>query len=232
MLTQKLTLLTEDCDAKRELRLSRLFQLLQEISIADTEALGYPREKTLDKGLLWVLGKQRVEISRLPVYGEKVVLTSSPGKRIPFLFPRHCVMETEGGELLLKASSVWALIDQKTRVMVNPEEHGVVIEGKEEGGEIPFQFPMKSFPLMGRVCFQAEWRDCDLNGHLNNTAYLDKAENLIPIPFLLSFSPKEIEIAYRKEIPLGEKTEVSYGEENGTYVFSCPEFFLRLLFQR
>ena len=77
---------------------------------------------------------------------------------------------------------------------------------------------------------KASWRDCDLNGHMNNTAYLDEAEDLIPLEYLKSHVPSAIDIAYKKEIPLGEEVEVSYGDEGGVYVFSCPSFFLRLTF--
>ena len=40
MFSRVFRLLTEDCDVNKNLRLSRLFQFLQEISIADTERLG------------------------------------------------------------------------------------------------------------------------------------------------------------------------------------------------
>ena len=65
---------------------------------------------------------------------------------------------------------------------------------------------------------------------MNNTAYLDEAEDLIPLEYLKSHVPSAIDIAYKKEIPLGEEVEVSYGNEGGVYVFSCPSFFLRLTF--
>ena len=230
MFSRVFRLLTEDCDVNKNLRLSRLFQFLQEISIADTERLGYPREKTLDKGLLWVVGKQRVEIKRLPVYGEEIRLETWPGEKTPFLFPRHYAIYGNNEEPLVKASAVWTLISEQNRMMVNPKDHGIVIEGEARGGEIPFQFPMKSFPLLGRAMLKASWRDCDLNGHMNNTAYLDEAEDLIPLEYLKSHVPAAIDIAYRKEIPLGEEVEVSYGNEGGVYVFSCPSFFLRLTF--
>ena len=54
-------LLSSDVDAQQRLRLSRLFTFLQEASIAHTTALGMGREKTLDKGLLWIVTLQQVK---------------------------------------------------------------------------------------------------------------------------------------------------------------------------
>ena len=51
----------------RRLRISTMFEWFQEGSITHTEELGCGREKTLDKGLLWVVTLQRAEIARLPI---------------------------------------------------------------------------------------------------------------------------------------------------------------------
>ena len=56
---ETLKLRSRDVDMHRRLRTSELFKLLQEASIRHTEALGMGREKTLDRGILWVLLMQR-----------------------------------------------------------------------------------------------------------------------------------------------------------------------------
>ena len=86
-------ILSSDTDANRALRLSRLFTLLQEASIAHTTLLGMGREHTLDRGLLWIVTLQRAQISRLPVYDERIVLKSWPGKTMHLLFPRYYRIE-------------------------------------------------------------------------------------------------------------------------------------------
>ena len=53
--TERLTLRSKDVDMFRHLRTSEFFKLLQEASIRHTEQLGMGRDKTLDKGILWVL---------------------------------------------------------------------------------------------------------------------------------------------------------------------------------
>ena len=82
-------LLTSNCDVNRKLKLSELLNWFQEIAIRDTEEHGMGRDKTLDRGLLWVVTGYRIEINRLPVYDEHVTLTSWPGKTIHVFFPRY-----------------------------------------------------------------------------------------------------------------------------------------------
>ena len=115
-------ILSSDTDANRALRLSRLFTLLQEASIAHTTLLGMGRERTLDRGLLWIVTLQRAQILRLPVYDERIVLKSWPGKTMHLLFPRYYRIEDEQGHALVAASALWALMDERTRRVVFPEQ--------------------------------------------------------------------------------------------------------------
>ena len=107
--TERLTLRSRDVDMFRRLRTSELFKLLQEASIRHTEQLGMGRDRTLDRGVLWVLLMQRAEIARMPEYDERIVLRSWPGKTMHLLFPRFYSLETEAGEELVKArpSGAW-----------------------------------------------------------------------------------------------------------------------------
>ena len=63
-------------DMRRKLRTSTLFEFLEEASIAHTEALGMGRDKTLDKGYLWVILQQSLSFTRTPSYDETILIRS------------------------------------------------------------------------------------------------------------------------------------------------------------
>ena len=175
--TERLTLRSRDVDMFRRLRTSELFKLLQEASIRHTEQLGMGRDKTLDKGILWVLLMQRAEITRMPEYDERIVLRSWPGKTMHLLFPRFYSLETEAGEGLVKASALWGLVDAKTRKAVFPERYGVEIAGMENGEEIELPGPIRKLDCDREKRFEVPYSYVDLNGHMNNTRYFDLAED-------------------------------------------------------
>ena len=58
--TVRKKMLADDVTMFRKLRPSVLLRLIQEISIAHTEALGAGRAKTLDKGVLWVVARMKI----------------------------------------------------------------------------------------------------------------------------------------------------------------------------
>ncbi len=197
------TILSSDTDAKRRLRLSRLFTMLQEASIAHTTELGMGREKTLDRGLLWIVTLQKAEIVRLPEYDERIRLKSWPGKTMHLLFPRYYRIEDEKGSELVSASALWALMDEKTRRVVFPEVYGVKIRGVHTGKEISFPSAPKT-PSAGETGeFAVPYSYVDLNGHMNNTRYFDLAEDLMPRE-LRERPVREVLAEYSKEAREGD----------------------------
>ena len=209
---QELLLRSKDVDMFRRLRTSELFRLLQEASIRHTEQLGMGREKTLDKGLLWILLQQRAEIARMPEYDEQIVLKSWPGRTMHLLFPRYYSVETAAGEPLVKASALWGLVDADTRKMIFPEKHGVVIEGVVTGEEIALPATPAKIPCDRQRRFTVPYSYVDLNGHMNNTRYFDLAEDSIPAA-AQGRALSSVLIDYANEARCGQELLVSFGCE-------------------
>ena len=213
---EKIHLRAKDVDLYRRLRTSELFRLLQEASIRHTEQLGMGRDKTLDKGILWVLTQQRCEIRRMPEYDEHVLLKSWPGRNMHLLFPRYYSMETADGEPLLKASALWCLVDAESRKVVFPEKYGVRIEGAETGEEIELPRPIRRMDCTEKRGFTVPYSYVDLNGHMNNARYFDLAEDSIPAA-AAGEKLRLICAEYSNEAHLGEELQLHWGREEGRY---------------
>ena len=214
--SREMLLRSRDVDMFRRLRTSELFRLLQEASISHTEELGMGRDKTLDKGLLWILLLQRADIDRMPEYDEKVVLKSWPGKTMHLLFPRYYSMDTVDGEHLLSASALWGLVDQNTRKMIFPEKFGIEIEGVVTGEETALPTAPLRMECTESMSFTVPFSYVDINGHMNNAHYFDLAEDYIPAA-ANGEALKSIQIEYSNEARFGESFTVSWGSSGGTY---------------
>ncbi len=214
------------------LRPSSLLRIFQDITVEHTELLGLPRQYTLDKGLLWVVAKQHIEIKRMPKYDETICVSTYPSKTMHVLFPRTCEIRNDKGELLVKGTSIWALIDIKTRKMINPNEHGIAVTDMSEGRE--FNIPLSNkipFDLPNEGEIHAEYSFCDLNGHINNTSYLDIAENMMPIDFLRDHDLNLIDIKYIHEVKLGDTLPIKYGLIGESYYFVNNAFQLEMKYK-
>jgi len=214
--SEELLLRSRDVDLYRRLRTSELFRLLQEASIRHTEELGMGRDKTLDRGVLWVLLMQRAEIARMPEYDERIVLKSWPGRTMHLLFPRYYSLETSAGEPLLKASALWGLVDERSRKLVFPEKYGVEIEGVSSGDEIALPGAVQPLDCSEEREFTVPYSYVDLNGHMNNARYFDLAEDCIPAA-AAGQRLKLICTEYPNEARLGERLRLRWGRREDRY---------------
>lgn len=215
---------SSDVNRFQRLRTSVLMRMLQEAAIAHTEELGMGREKTLDKGLLWIVSLQRTEILRMPLYDEKVIVRSWPGKNMHVFFPRYYELTSENGsEVFVLGSALWMLLDEKTRRFVFPETYGVTIDGCVTGREIALPSTPKTLPLTEKSSFTVPFSYVDLNGHMNNTRYYDLADDLLPFE-KSGRQLKGLSIEYLHEIREAQRIKLLYGfDESGDSAFLTGE---------
>lgn len=229
MYSEKRKILSIDVSANKLLSISRLLSLCQELSIEDTTLLGVGKDKTLDKGLLWVIGKQRYKINRLPEYDEEIELKSWPGDTLKALFPRYYQI-TKDDTILIEGIAIWSLIKKTTRNFILADDYNINIKGEKNGNELPF--PKRLIPpkVKNTKVLKADYSNCDLNGHLNNASYVSFILSLIPVSFLNKHTPKVLEIDYDKEIKLGQEVIVNYGKIKNDYWFYNEYFTIKLGF--
>ncbi len=198
-----------DVDPLRRLRPSRLFGFFQEAAIAHTVELGFGRDKTLDRGYLWILSLQEARIGRLPEYDDDIVLESFPGEIMHAFYPRHYRVSLASGEPLLTASALWLLMDSKKRAMTFPEKTGIMIPGGTPSWETFLPAPPKLPEGQESKSYSVPNSSLDINGHMNNARYLDLAEDLSPLP-LLKKDLKLIRAEYSGEARGGEQILLKY----------------------
>ncbi len=205
-----------DVSLFRKLKISRMFEFLQEASIAHTEALGAGREKTLDRGLLWVVMQQEMKIMRLPEYDEEIRIVSWPGNTMHVLFPRFYRITDKQNHLLAEGSALWALMDQETRRMVFPEHCGILIEGTVTGDEYPLPSRIGAEETDESIAVTIPFSWCDLNGHMNNTRYFDLMDDLFQNGREYE-TPRLIRTEYHQEVKNGEELTVQRAVKNGSF---------------
>lgn len=213
------TVSISDVDPARNLRLSALFRLFQEVATAHAACLGAGSGAALDKGILWVVTAQRAHILRMPRYEEKVKLSTWPGKPTHAFFPRYYRVRGEDGAPLAEASSVWVLMDAVSRKMILPREGILDLPGVVTGEETALPTPPRMGTFTGESVFTVPYSYLDLNGHMNNVRYFDLAEDLTP-PELRARPIREVTVKYGGEARLGERLDLQTGREEDAWFLS------------
>jgi len=231
MYEEKILIRSHHVTSSRQLSFSRLLEFFQDATINRLEELGVGRDRTLDKGLLWVIARQKTEIRRMPVYDETVTLRVWALETMHILFPWQYEVEAEG-EVVISGSAVWALIDREERHFVFPEKHEIYIEG-ERPGQPSLASYRHDFSAEAEVThLKPRYVDLDLNGHVNNCRYFDIIWDLLPRQMQTISHPVRLEAEYLREVCSGEWLEIYHEESAGAWHFEGrsldPRFRIRI----
>lgn len=222
--TQDFIITTDDIDMNGEWKLKSIFTLMQDVAELHCRAYGYGYKDLKAHNLGWVCLRYRVDLRRQPGLFEKVRITTWPGPVRLNIFPRMFAVYDEKDEMVLRASSRWAIIDLSERVMVNPVERGMPPGPDERTDGLP------DLKITGRLQkpdapvevspFTPRYSDLDMNGHVNNTRYLEWLVDHMPPEDHAVYRVSEIAVAYRRELRCGDHLDLHMIRDGDRLYFS------------
>ncbi len=202
-----------EVDFNLDTKLSNIFLFFQEVSSIQSEVFHIGKADTLDKDLHWVITRFNVEITRLPKYGEHIKVLTYPGSSNILFFNRHYRILDEKDNVLVKASSIWCVIDDKTHMVKKDPFNGLKLPVVNMEDELPL--PNKVTYKEGKLEYKKTIRysDIDLNNHLNNTRYIELIQDAFDIDFYKSHKLTTLTINYLSELKLNDEVSIYKDED-------------------
>ena len=208
MLYEKEYLLrVSDFDKNDLLRPSAILDMFQSVAEEHARILDIGYEELLAKNCVWVLLRTKYDVLKQVVFGtEKVVVKTWPLPQGKADYDRDYAIYSTDGELLVKGSSKWCIINYETRRLV----FGANV-AYPTGDEI---YPVKNyeqglkkiadFSLDGAQEFLGFAGDSavDHNGHVNNVKYCDFILDALSLE--KGVSVMGLEINYLNELQIGK----------------------------
>ena len=211
---------SSEVDIHQTLKLSSLLKILQDLATEGSKILNAGTDKTLAKGYLWVFSKLQININRLPRYEETVNLSTYPNEMMHFIYPRTFEIKDLDNNMLVKATSMWCLIDTNTRKIVLPSETGVGVKSDIKADPMTKIVAKDNKLIESRI---VKYTDLDLNKHLNNTRYLDFICDLYDSKFFIDHRINKINIAFHQEVKEGEIVDIYASSDNNYFLFKVNE---------
>lgn len=194
------------------LSLHALFNYFQDIASDHAAKLGYGRDELLKQNHFWVLSRIYAEITTLPLWGEKVRLTSWPRGTDKLFALRDFEMKSSGGQLLARATSSWLIIGRDSKRIQRPDSNLTRLNSALPGETGILRNAEKIEPLVAggqsSPRFNVRTSDLDVNLHSNNSSYLNWVTDTYDLDFVLRNAPLSVEINYLSESRFNDTVEI------------------------
>ena len=222
--TEKYRVSAQDVDLERIASPTAIMRFMQDTANCHMEGAGPSYDELFDSGRAFVIARFAADlIAPLRSHDEITVETwAAPSRAASF---NRCYRVLRGGEVIAKATSVWALVDAASGSLLRVEDCGIDYgcdEALEVGAPIRFRIPAgATLTEAGRHL--VTYADVDVNRHMNNTKYADLLCSYLPAkngesPFDAE-RVRELSIAYSAEAPLGGEIAITHAECDGAHYF-------------
>ncbi|MDR1414365.1 MAG: acyl-ACP thioesterase [Odoribacteraceae bacterium] len=204
-----ITICNHHADIRGTLGVKTLCDLFNDVANEQTTALGVDVDTFNAAGITWMLHRIRLLLPRLPARGQQITIATWPsGADRLFAFRDFAVRDTSG-ELLVRATSEWMVIDLHRRRPVRLPASVLAMAATHEGvtRELGFTLSPKgdttaplSTATTGRRRFVASYDTIDFNRHVTQASYVGWVAHALPFDFLNTHLLEEMEVLYEREI--------------------------------
>lgn len=202
------------------LTLESLLDYYQDCSTFHSEDIGLGVEYLKEKHMVWVLSSWQIVVERYPGLCEKVIIGTAPYEFKGFVGYRNFWMETESGERVSYANSIWSLMDLDKMTPAKPPEE--MLTGYALAPKLPMDYAPRKIVIpeggIEQEKIQIKMHHLDTNGHVNNGQYVRIAAEYLP----KNFQIRQMRAEYKKPAVLDDNicALVASSEDQTLYTIS------------
>lgn len=223
--TQTYTICRHDGDHHGNAKPGALLRYGQQIATMHAEAAGLNDELYAATHTAYVLAKLALHIDRTPRVDETLTVTTRPerckravNKRITFFYDA-------AGQQVAVLDSRWVLIDTDKRLILRKHPEAFNDCWAED---VPFELPMKMVKAVPEDCapageYTATYSRCDMNGHMNNTRYVDILCDALPWNVWDEGEVRDLKVYYHREVPRGASFALLQAQTGEKQYYFCGQ---------
>ncbi len=198
-----------EVDSKGKLSLESLLDYFQDCSTFHSEDIGVGLGYLEERHLAWVLSAWQIVADRYPKLCERVRIGTAPYGFKGFFGYRNFLMETEEGEKLACANTLWTLMDMEKMYPAKPTKE--MLEAYEIEDKLPMDYAPRKIALpmeggVGKEPLEVARRHLDTNNHVNNGQYIRMAKEYLSAEYMeRDMFLRQMRAEYKRQAHLGDK---------------------------
>ena len=202
-------------DMNGHIKLPSLILLSLQVSGSQSAQLGVSDKEILEKyNLVWIITEYDIDVIRLPRFAEEITIeTEALSYNRLFCYRRFTIYD-ESGQAIIQMLATFALMDRDSRKVHSVDPEMVAPYLSEFSKKIIRGPKYTDLDNPTSKDYHVRFYDLDMNGHVNNSKYLDWIFEVMGADFLMDHIPQKINLKYVKEVRPGGMITSSY-ELNG-----------------
>lgn len=193
-----------DSDINQNMKIPQLLSLALQVSGRQSLSLGISDEYIYNTyNLVWIITEYVIEIKRLPKYMEEIVIETVPTSYNKLFCYRDFNVYDSNGNKILTIHSTFVLMDYDTRKVHQVVDDLVDVYQAEKTKKIYRGIKYSTLENPKEATYHVRFFDLDLNGHVNNSKYLEWMYDVLDVSFLKEHVPSRINLKYVKEVHYG-----------------------------
>lgn len=220
--SQEFRIASYQTDLTARIRPSAILEIMQEMAGAHAELLQVGRKCLDPMNLAWVLTRVEVQMERMPLSGETITVETFPMPNRRVFFPRYFIFRDSQGQQIGCAGSLWVVLDVTTRKMASGAEISSLMPDNSDLTP-PMGIPATVEDVQGGITEALRlpvYTDLDVNGHVNNTRYLDWCCNALGIEVMRDYAMQHFKVNFNQEILPGQEVRTLLNLNGNTFSFS------------
>ena len=198
-------------DMNGHIKLPSLILLSLQVSGSQSAQLGVSDKEILEKyNLVWIITEYDIDVIRLPRFSEEMTIeTEALSYNRLFCYRRFTIYD-ESGQAIIQMLASFALMDRDSRKVHSVDPEMVAPYQSEFSKKIIRGPKYTDLDNPTSKDYHVRFYDLDMNGHVNNSKYLDWIFEVMGADFLMNHIPQKINLKYVKEVRPGGMISSSY----------------------
>ena len=207
---EKLSIKSYQTNQYGKASIASIFNILIEAAWAHAQVMDWGYDSLKSNNLFWVLSRMYFQVEKYPEWQDQITLSTWSAGTDGMYAYREYIVENEHGEVLLRASSAWLILDMETRKIFRLSDYRATFPKRIDDNACrnpkrikPDIHPEKLnfFPVL--------FSELDINQHFNSVKYVERVLDDFGIDFLNNHEPSELEVNYLKEGQAGDLIAVT-----------------------
>ena len=202
--------------------ISSLFNILIEAAWAHAQVMDWGYDSLKSNNLFWVLSRMYFQVEKYPAWQDQITLNTWSAGTDGIYAYREYVLENDKGEVILRASSAWLILDMETRIIFRLSEFRDTFPKRIDPNACrpPKRIKPNSHPNQ-LIYYPVLFSELDINKHFNSVKYMERVLDDFGIDFLNSHEPAELEVNYLKEGQAGDRIAVTCTQLSESENLNC-----------